>query len=740
MRGNHTIRAPLGIIVATALAFAGAVVGTAEPAAAAAGAIAINPVESNLAGKTWVSVTVSSGSAKASRAVDADITTAWVASRQRAGQWLTLDLGGSYDNVRKVEVVFPDKGAVYQYVIDASSDGATWETVIDHSDTSVPGRGGVDLFTRPGTAYLRVTITKASPGATIGVSEISAFNYLRDDLVLGADLSYADQDTTRDGLTYYVDDPAQATDLLSLAKNAGMEYVRLRVFNNPRNEGGNGEDTGYLDPAYQGPERSAMVAQWIKAQGMGLGIDLHYSDSWADPSKQAKPTAWTDLSFDDLTSAVYDYTGNYIQQLIDQGTTPDKVAVGNELINGFLWGNERPQPWFESGWCSTCYFNNDPAFIAQPGGALLWDYWGSSDPVEQAAYDAAWDRFTTLQAAGIKAVRDVAAANGADIKVETHVIIDNGRVDKTLEFWNQFLTRLNAKGQDIDVMAHSYYPEWHGTPEHFEANLHAVAAAHPGYQLEIAETSHPATDWDGVPVPNSPYPKTAQGQADAYQRVFQIVNDLPDNRGVGALVWEPFNYQEMIDWAGSSWPVLKVFPSIDVYNKSDATHVLQDTVYTATQVRHAPHLPAAVNALTTADGSIEPIAVTWDAVPTSATRTPGEVVVNGTTALGPVTAVVDVVRHLARPVIVCTTFDRSDLAGPWNTAVTATKAGITVTRPARAQSTWRWSFSDGPLNVTSVTVFSNGGARSAGTSPGLLKGRYGSDIQWAKFCTSGPAV
>src|SRR5450756_560554 len=735
MRGNHTIRAPLGIVVATALAFAGAVVGTAEPAAAAAGAIVINPVESNLAGKAWVSVTVSSGSAKASRAVDADHTTAWVASRQRAGQWLTLDLGGSYDNVRKVEVVFPDKGAVYQYVIDASSDGATWETVIDHSNTWVPGRGGVDLFTRPGTAYLRVTITKASPGATIGVSEISAFNYLRDDLVLGADLSYADQDTTRDGLTYYVDDPAQATDLLSLAKNAGMEYVRLRVFNDPRDE----HNGAYLDPAYQGPERTLAVAQRVKAAGMGLGIDLHYADSWADPSKQAKPTAWAELPFEDLVDAVYDYTHDYIQQLIDQGTTPDKVAVGNEVINGFLWGSERAQPWFSdpAAWCYVCYFNTDPAFVSQPGGALLSAYWGSADPAEQAAYDAAWDRFTTLQAAGIGAVRDVAAANGVDIEVETHVIIDNGRLDRTLEFWDQFLTRLNAKGQDIDVMAHSYYPEWHGTPEHYEANLHAIAAAHPGYKLEIAETSHPATDWNGLPVPNSPYPETVQGQADAIQRVFQIANDLPDNRGVGVLVWEPTNWQEMISWNG--WPNLEFNASVGIYSLSDAEHVLEDTVYRTTRVRHDPKLPETVSVLTTADGSITSVPVTWDPVPAGATNTPGQLVVAGATDFGPVTAVVDIVRKLALPIVDCTRFDRSNMGWNWNKAVTVSKGGITVTNPARGHDNWRWDFSDEPLVVQSVKVFSNGSTQHASTSPGVLKGRYGSNLQWAEFCTSGPA-
>lgn len=644
MLGKHSTRASLGFVMAAAAAFTGTVIGSAGPATAA-DAVTVDPVESDLAAKPWATLTASSGPGTIARAVDADPATAWVAARQRPGQWLTLDLGGSYDNVRKVEVVFPDPGAVYQYVIDASSDGTTWDRVVDRSATRTPGRGAVDLMTRPDTAFLRVTITHASRGAAIGISELSAFNYLRDDVVLGADLSYADQNTTRDGLTYYVDDPAKATDLLSLAKDSGMEYVRLRVFNDPRDE----QSGAYLDPAYQGPERSATVAQWVKDQGMGLGIDLHYADSWADPSKQAKPTAWTGLSFDDLTAAVYDYTRDYLQQLIDQGTTPDKVAVGNELINGFLWGSEKAQPWFPdpTSWCSVCYFNNDPAFVAQPGGALLWDYFGSSDPTEQAAYDAAWDRFATLQAAGIKAVRDVSSANGAHIEVETHVIIDNGRLDRTLEFWDQFLTRLHAKGQDIDVMAHSYYPEWHGTPEYFEANLHAVAQAHPGYPLEVAETSHPANDWDGVPVPNSPYPKTAQGQADAYQRVFQIVNDLPDNRGVGALVWEPANYQEMVDWAGSSWPVLKVFGSIGAFGGSDAAQVVQDTVYTATKVRHAPHLPATVGALTTADGSITQVPVTWDPVPAGATSTPGQLVVNGTTALGPVTAVVDVVRRLA---------------------------------------------------------------------------------------------
>lgn len=632
--------------VGVAIVVSGLILAAATPSSAALDDGGFQPVASNLAGKPWVAASATSASDTAQLAIDGDPATAWLASR-KLEQSFTLDLGGVYDNIRKVEVVFPDAHGTYRYLIESSPDGASWEPVVDRTGSDRPGRGEVHLVTAPGTAHLRVTITNASPGAAIGISEFSVWNYLRDDLVLGADISYADQNSAQ-GLTYFVDDPAAADDILTTVSDTGMEYVRLRVFNDPRDE----RTGAFLDPDYQSPQRTLAVAERVDDNDMGLGIDFHYADSWADPSKQAKPTAWRDLPFDELTQAVYDYTYENVENLIEQGTTPDKVAVGNELINGFMWGSERALPWFDpSAWCGVCYFNTDPSFVSQPGGGLLWDYWGSEDPAEQAAYDVAWDRFTTLQAAGIAAVRDVSAAHHEHIEVETHVIIDNGRVAKTLEFWDQFLTRLNAKGQDIDVMAHSYYPEWHGTADQYEANLHAVAAAHPGYALEIAETSHPANDFDGQPVPNSPYPKSPEGAAEAIQRVFQIANDLPDNRGVGVLVWEPANWQEMIDWDNSAWPVVKFHDTLKIYRDSDATHVLEDTVYRSIRFRDALHLPETVSLLSTADGSVTEVPVTWEDVRPGATSTPGQVVVSGATEHGPVTAVVDVVRRPLMPVV-----------------------------------------------------------------------------------------
>lgn len=627
----------LALLTAGALALAGAAPATGEEPD---GAVHLSPVRSDLAAKPWVSVSASRAGDRTALAVDGDPATAWTA-RGRGPHSLVVDLGGAYDGIRRIDVLFPDAHGTYRYRVEGSADGATWQTLADRTRHPRPGRGEQHLVAQPGLAFVRVTITEASPGAVVGVSELSVWNYLRDDVVLGADLSYADQNDSQ-GLTYVVDEGADPVPILDAAADAGMEYVRLRVFNDPRDE-----RTGeYLEPAFQSPERTLDVAGDVVERGLGLGVDLHYADSWADPSKQAKATAWRELPFDELTQAVYDYTYATVDALVARGAVPDKVAVGNELINGFLWGSERPQPWFDdAAWCGTCYFNHDPSFVSQPGGAILWDYWGSDDPAEQAAYDAAWDRFTTLQASGIAAVRDVAAARGEDIQVETHVIIDDGRVDKTLEFWDQFLTRLNAKGQDVDVLAHSYYPDWHGTPEHYEANLHAVAAAHPGYAMEIAETSHQSNDWDGVPVPNSPYPKTAEGAALFLQDVIRIANDLPDNRGAGVLVWEPANWQEMIDWSASAWPVLTFHETIEVYEASDAAFVVADTVHRTVRCRDRVTLPPTVEVLD-ADGTRHAVPVTWDAVPAGSTTRLGQVVVAGTTAEhGPVTAVVDVVRR-----------------------------------------------------------------------------------------------
>jgi arabinogalactan endo-1,4-beta-galactosidase len=632
MASRHPVRAAVGAATAVAVVGAAGILGTGTPASALFGEAVINPIESNIAAKFWASTAASSGAGTAALAIDQDPATAWLADGSGPDQWLTLDLGGRYDNIRKVEVVFPDPGAVYQYVVEASGDGEDWQAIADRSRASAASRGAVHLVTAPGARYLRVTITGHSPGAAVGVSELKAFNYLRDELVLGADLSWVDDFQSR---AYWVHpgaaDQGAGPFLLDVVKDRGFEFIRLRIWNEPRSE-----TTGNLTAVpRQGPERSLTSARWIEERGMGLGIDFHYADSWADPGKQPKPRAWAELPFDELVEAMYDFTYDYIRRLVDQGTTPDKVAVGNEIINGFLYGSEAAL----IGTTNPPYFSAQAdIYQSQPGGGLLWRYWNSTDPVEQRLYDEAWDRFTTLSAAGIKAVRDASP----ETTVETHVIVDTGRLAKTMEFWDQYLTRVNAKGQDPDVLAISYYPEWHGTPEMLDENLHTITTTYPDYEVEVAETSYPASGGGGTPMPNSPFPRTVQGQADAIQRVFQAVNDVVNNAGVGVLTWEPASFQTMFRFVPGMTNTWEPHSSIDVYTKSAAKQVVESVVYASTLVGAAPALPSTVDVLTTADGSVDSVPVSWDAAPAGAFDVPGQVTVAGGTEFGPVSAIVDV--------------------------------------------------------------------------------------------------
>jgi len=606
--------------------------GMQVPAHAIYGTADIKPIESNIAAKAWASASATSGAATARLAIDGDASTAWYADA-RGRQRLTVDLGGAYDNLRKVRVVFADPGAVHRYVVEASPDGRRWTEIADRSNNRARSRGAVHLFTKPGTRFVRLTITGLSGGAKVGVSELQVLNYLRDDVVLGADLSWVDDHQTRE---YWVDplgaDRGAGPHLLDVVKDRGMEFTRLRIFNEPRSE-----STGQPTPIpRQGPERSLESARWIKQRGMDLGIDFHYADSWADPSKQPKPRAWAEQEFPQLTRSVYDYTAGYLRRLAAQGTVPDKVAVGNEIINGFMYGSEAAL----IGTTAPPYFvDQAQVYQSKPGGGLLWRYWGSTDPAEQRLYNEAWDRFTTLAASGIKAVRDVSPRS----KVEIHVIVGTGRLAKTMEFWHQFLTRVKAKGQNPDVLAISYYPEWHGTPEALETNLHTMATTYPDYELEVAETSYPASGGDGAPMPNSPFRRTIQGQADAIQRVFQTVNDVVDNQGKGVLTWEPAGWQTMFRSVPGLPNTWEPHASIDVYNKSRAKHILEDTVYVTTPVGAEPRLPSTIRVLTTANRKVTAMPVRWQALPPGATDAPGQVVITGATARGQVTAVIDVV-------------------------------------------------------------------------------------------------
>jgi arabinogalactan endo-1,4-beta-galactosidase len=153
--------------------------------------------------------------------------------------------------------------------------------------------------------------------------------------VLGADISFLPQLEAR-GMKF--SDQGVEKDVLEILKAHHINYIRLRIFNNPAADSGYSPGKGFCDL----PHTLAM-AKRVKAAGLKLLLDFHYSDTWADPQKQFKPQAWLALSGPALAQAVHDYTKQVLLAMQAQGTPPDMVQVGNEISHGMLWPDANTQ-------------------------------------------------------------------------------------------------------------------------------------------------------------------------------------------------------------------------------------------------------------------------------------------------------------------------------------------------------------------------------------------------------------
>ena len=163
------------------------------------------------------------------------------------------------------------------------------------------------------------------------------------------------------------------------------------------------------------------MAKRVKAAGMKLLLDFHYSDYWADPEKQFKPYAWKGLNFSLLNDSVYAYTKKVIAELKAQGTLPDMVQIGNEINHGMIW----------------------------PEGHI-----GNLDNLAE------------LIQSGIKGVYDV----DAKIPIMLHIAL-GGQHDESVFFFDNMI----ARGIQFDVIGMSYYPKWHGTLDDLRDNLTSMS-------------------------------------------------------------------------------------------------------------------------------------------------------------------------------------------------------------------------------------------------------------------------
>jgi len=238
--------------------------------------------------------------------------------------------------------------------------------------------------------------------------------------MLGADISFLPQLEAR-GIKFYED--GQEKDAIQILKDHGFNYIRLRVFVNPENENGYSPEKGFC-----GLDYTLQMAKRVKAAGLNLLLDFHYSDTWADPQKQYKPKAWEGLEFGELTTTLKDYTKDVLTQLKAQGTMPEMVQIGNEVNHGIVW----------------------------PEGHI-----------------SNLDNLAALLKAGTEAVREV------DPKTSVMMHLALGGQNEETVFW---FDNMIARRVDFDIIGLSYYPIWHCTLDDLNKNMHDLIER---YQKDI---------------------------------------------------------------------------------------------------------------------------------------------------------------------------------------------------------------------------------------------------------------
>lgn len=558
-----------------------------------------------------------------------------------------------------------------------------------------------------GAATASAAPTDAPVDAGVFVDRIDG---LSPDFIKGVDVSSI-LSLEESGVVFRDADGQQA-DIFEVLADEGVNAVRVRVWNDPFDAEGNGYGGGDVDV-----DRAVEIGERATAAGLGLLVDFHYSDFWADPGRQLSPKAWEGLSDADRTAAVHDYTAESLQRFEDAGVDVEMVQIGNETNNGMA-GYTR----------------------------------------------AATDMDATLAglfSAGSSAVREVLP----DALVAVHFTNP-----ETPGRYAAIASGLDAFGVDYDVFASSYYPYWHGAVDNLTSALSQIADTY-GKKVMVAETSwaHTLDDGDGYPnvidatTATDEYPISVQGQATALRDVIAAVHAVGD-AGIGVFYWEPawlpvgppseLEQNRMLwerdgsGWAssfagpydpvhvgesygGSAWDNQALFAADGTpleslrtfsYVETGAVAPRAVTGYDAvapTVVDGSPvELPATV-AVNFNDGSVEQQKVTWSGA-VSWIRGPGEYTIPGRTDSG--LAVSATVTVVAPNLVVNPGFESADLSA-W-----------TLTGPAARTETG--DASEGGFAVT----FWNADAYTAGASQritGVAPGAY--TLQATTQGTNSPA-
>ncbi len=328
-------------------------------------------------------------------------------------------------------------------------------------------------------AWLRLPalllLVLACPGAGGGPAE--------DAFVHGADVSML-LELEKAGAVYR--DRGQPKDPIRILRDRGVNLFRLRLFVDPQ------KDYSKCWGATQDLDAVRALARRIRPTGAAWLLDLHYSDTWADPAHQDKPAAWKELDLPALEKKVEDYTAGVVQALHKEGLRPEWIQVGNEITPGFLW----------------------------PDGKL--------DGTE-----ASWERFTRLLQAGLRGARRPLGAGDA-VRVMIH--IDRGGDAGAVRRFFDSLAKRGVTG--FDLIGLSFYPWWHGTVDDLKKALQAASAC--GKDVVVVETAYPHRGGEAwAKQKNMAWPATPEGQRRFLEDVIAAVRGTPGGRGRGVVYWYP---------------------------------------------------------------------------------------------------------------------------------------------------------------------------------------------------------
>ena len=283
---------------------------------------------------------------------------------------------------------------------------------------------------------------------------------------------------------HFYTNKGQRINAIALLQKSGVKVGRMRIFVNPQTANGS-------------IERAVALARRLKAYGLEICVDLHYSDTWADPANQEVPANWPS-EIDLLEKQVGEYTRQTLNEFVQAGVSPQWVQLGNEIAGGFLW----PLGKISTGTASE------------------------------------WQNFVRLQNAALQAMRSV-LPNARSI-----VHLECGGDYQRVRWW---LDNAQVFGlEDFDVVGLSYYSQWHGSLKNLSKTLDVVTSEF-NLPAVIAETAYPWSPRrfgndiiDTSKAALSGYALSPIGQKKYVTTLESLLRRQPANLGLGLWWWEGF--------------------------------------------------------------------------------------------------------------------------------------------------------------------------------------------------------